>query len=61
MAGQCEGGSEHSCWVQSLADVTSQVSTGPRREEKTQKRRRRRGKKGPKQEEEQEEGLLLTL
>ncbi len=50
VVGQCEGGSEHSCWVRSLEDVTSQVSTGPRREENTQRRRRKRkrGKKGPK-------------
>lgn len=59
MAGQCEGGFEHSCWAQSLEDVTSQVSIGLSLEEKTQ-RRRKRGTNGPKQEEEQEEGLRLT-
>lgn len=59
MAGQCEGGFEHSCWAQSLENVTSQVSIVRRKEKKTE-RRKKRGKKGAKVEGEQEEGLLLT-
>lgn len=56
VAGQCEGGSEHSYWAQSCEDVTSRVSIGLRREEKIW--RWKRGKKGLKQEE-GEQGPLL--
>lgn len=61
VAGQCEGGSEHSYWAQILVGVTAQVSTGSKLGAKTQRRRtrRRKGKNGLNWEEEQEQGLQL--